>query len=782
MALHTICLVGNPNAGKTTIFNGLTGARRRVGNWAGVTVEYTEGRLPDPDSGIELSVIDLPGLYSLHATSDDERVARDALMTGDVDLVVNVVDATNLERNLYLTSQLLELGIPMMVVLSMHDLAERSGIAIDEDRLSVHLGVPVVAVDGTSERDQRRLRRAVRAQTVNPVSAPRLVRYAEVVESIVEEWAAAIDAGVRRLPVSPRWLAIQILDGDRDAVTIGKAVLSPERVGDDRRKLEERLGEEIDIVIADSRFGFVHGITSDVVRARTNGVTLTERIDRFVLHPLLGIPVFFVIMYAVFWVTIALGGAAIDFFDILAGSVFVEGTRAVLQWVAAPSWLELLIADGIGAGMQTVATFVPIIFAMFLMLSLLENSGYMARAAFVMDRVMRRIGLPGKSFVPLLVGFGCTVPAIISTRTLESRKDRLMTVFIAPLMSCGARLPVYALFAAAFFPRAAGAVVFSLYLAGIAVAVGTGLLLKHTLFPGEASHLVMELPPYHRPQVRATPIYTWTRMKSFVVNAGTTIAVAVAVLAVLNAVQWPGTEDSVLARAGKAATPVLGSIGIEEDNWPATVGLFTGLFAKEAIVGTLNSLYLQVERGAGQGAVANDGPHIDGEEVSLEPASAGAVLPDPAPSARPIREWFAAQPAVAGEAAVSLWSGLRAPGFGLSGDHGSGSGDIGRLRSHFTPAGAYAYLLFVLLYLPCLAAFGAAVRELGRRYGTLLAIYLTGVAWSASSLFYQIAEGRDAGYITAALAVVAVLVIMFVVAGRRDLELRVTSGVPETRT
>jgi len=670
-----------------------------------------------------------------------------------------------------LTAQLLELGIPLLVVLSMHDLAERSGIAIDEDHLSVHLGVPVIAVDGTSDRDQRRLRRAVRAQAVNPVSAPRLVHYPEAVESVVEGWAAAIGAGVRRLPVSPRWMAIQILDGDRDAVTIGEAVLSPERIDDDRHDLEERIGEEIDIVIADSRFGFVHGITSDVVRARSNGVTLTERIDRFVLHPLLGIPVFFVIMYAVFWVTIALGGAAIDFFDILAGSVFVDGTRAVLHWASAPGWLELVLADGIGAGMQTVATFVPIIFAMFLMLSLLENSGYMARAAFVMDRVMRRIGLPGKSFVPLLVGFGCTVPAIISTRTLESRKDRLMTVFIAPLMSCGARLPVYALFAAAFFPGAAGAVVFSLYLAGIAVAVGTGILLKHTLFPGEASHLVMELPPYHRPRVRATLIYTWTRMKSFVVNAGTTIAVAVAVLAVLNAVQWPGTEDSILARAGKAATPVLGSIGIEEDNWPATVGLFTGLFAKEAIVGTLNSLYLQVERGADGDGRAGGAPDVAGGEGSTS-----------APRARPIREWAIAQPAVAGEAARSLWSGMRAPGFGLSGDHGSGSGDIGRLRSHFTPAGAYAYLLFVLLYLPCLAAFGAAVKELGRRYGTMLAIYLTGVAWSAASLFYQIAEGRDAGYAIAAVAVMAALVGMFVVAGRRDLELRASSGLPGVRS
>jgi ferrous iron transport protein B len=402
----------------------------------------------------------------------------------------------------------------------------------------------------------------------------------------------------------------------------------------------------------------------------------------------------------------------------------------------------------------------------------------MARAAFVMDRVMRWIGLPGKSFVPLLVGFGCTVPAIISTRTLESRKDRLMTVFIAPLMSCGARLPVYALFAAAFFPDSAGLVVFSLYLAGVVMAVLTGLLLKHTLFPGEASHLVMELPPYHRPRLRSTLIYTWTRMRGFVRNAGATIAVAVAILGILNAVTWPGADrDSVLARTGKVATPIFSSIGIQEDNWPATVGLFTGLFAKEAIVGTLNSLYSQAARQADEtpadaatadGVAETAGNAVTGTGGTVSAADGTGWNP----AVTPLLEWGGSLPATFGTAAGSLLAGLREPGTGLSTEHGATMTDIDRLNEFFTPASAYAYLLFVLLYLPCLAAFGAALKELGPRYGWMLGIYLVAVAWAVATLFYQIVEGHQFGYILGGIGVVAGLILMFVIAGHRNLEVR----------
>ncbi|MFW5643062.1 MAG: ferrous iron transport protein B [Alkalispirochaeta sp.] len=776
-----ICLVGNPNSGKTTIFNTLTGAHQRVGNWPGVTVEVVEGTFEHHDHRSRM--VDLPGIYSLHVSSEDERVARDYLLSRRESVVVNILDATNLERNLYLTAQLRELGVPMVVVMTMADLAERKGIRVDVEHLSHHLGVPVLLVDATSDRDMRRVRHALAALHDIEAVPPARVAYPEALEAQITMWEAQVAPLAAELSVAPRWLALKALEGDRSLQERldANGLLPLGEVAAKRSHLESVLGEELDIVIADARFGFVHGITRDVVRRRVNPESVTERVDRIVLHPVLGIPVFFFVMYAVFWVTIALGGAAIDLFDIIAGAIFVEGTRAVLLSLGAPGWMELFLADGIGAGLQTVATFVPIIFAMFFMLSLLENSGYMARAAFVMDRVMRWIGLPGKSFVPLLVGFGCTVPAIISTRTLENRKDRMMTVFIAPLMSCGARLPVYALFAAAFFPRAAGLVVFSLYLAGIVVAVLTGLLLKHTLFPGEASHLVMELPPYHAPNFRSTVIYTWTRMRSFVTNAGTTIAVAVAILGILNSVTWPGDDsETILSRTGKAATPMFASIGIESDNWPATVGLFTGLFAKEAIVGTLNSLYSQAERQRGAGNTGDapatgDGVSADGEAL-LETQPVGEPDRGRADgglfSAAPLGAWAQEFPARLSAAARSLVTGLRNPGFGLSSEHGATMSDIDRLREFFGPVSAYSYLLFVLLYLPCLAAFGAALKELGPAYGWLLGIYLVAVAWSVATLFYQFAAGHHVGYIIAAFGVIFGLVATFVVAGQRNLEIR----------
>jgi len=771
MKTHTatgtaIALVGNPNAGKTTLFNALTGARQRVGNWPGVTVEKIEGTLSEHHR--EHRVVDLPGIYSLDATSEDERIARSYILGHRDHLFINVVDAANLERNLYLTAQILELGVPMLLVLTMSDLAERHGIEIDAAHLGQHLGVPVIAIDGTRDRDLVRLRHAVIAQLSGPVQANACIRYPEAVESAITAIEPRVGTVAGALEAPARWIATKVLEGDREIGRLLESAHVFEPGEQDRliTALEGRAHEESDILFADARFGFVHGIAEDVMRRRATRESRTERIDRVVMHPLAGIPVFLAVMYSVFWTTIALGGAFIDFFDIVGGLFFVEGPRAALAALGAPSWLTLIIADGIGTGLQTVATFVPIIFAMFFMLAILENSGYMARAAFVTDRVMRKIGLPGKSFVPLMVGFGCTVPAIISTRALESRKDRLMTVFIAPFMSCGARLPVYALFAAAFFPGYPGLVVFSLYLAGIAVAVLTGLLLKHTLFPGDASHLVMELPPYHTPRIIGTVRQTWARMRSFVKNAGVTIATAVAILSVLNAVPYPGGEgDSVLARVGKFATPVFSSIGIESDNWPATVGLVSGLFAKEAIVGTLNSLYSQ-QAGVLRGAASEADAPADA------PADAAVADSGSGDGSAPLRAWLASVPAGVGEALASVWSGVRSPGFGLSGEHGSTTRDLSRLRTYFTPSAAYAYLLFVLLYLPCLAAFGAAWGELGRRYGSLLGVHLLAVAWSLSTLVYQLLEGHSVVLISVALAVLGLLYLLFATAGRHGLELR----------
>jgi ferrous iron transport protein B len=394
-------------------------------------------------------------------------------------------------------------------------------------------------------------------------------------------------------------------------------------------------------------------------------------------------------------------------------------------------------------------------FFMFLMLALLEDSGYMARAAFVMDRFMRRIGLPGKSFVPMMVGFGCTVPAILGTRTLESTKDRFMTIFMAPFMSCGARLPVYALFAAAFFPAYGGLVVFSLYLIGIVLAMVTGLLLKHTIFRGETSHFIMELPPYHSPRTRQTLIQTWSRLKSFIIRAGTVIVLVVMLLSVINSVGTDGsfgnedTEQSVLSATGRAITPVFQPMGIEQDNWPATVGLFTGLFAKEIIVGTLSSLYTQ---SATAEAAAAEAP--TDAEGSAQAESAAPSVDIGAGVMEALRSIPANLAGVVGALADPLGAGVvgEDPDT-VAEEAGTSSGIFDRMRDRFTPLAAYAFLLFVLIYTPCLAAVGAAVQEMGAFLGTMLVIYQALLAWVAATLVYQIGSGGSLVFIGTALAI-----------------------------
>jgi len=463
-------------------------------------------------------------------------------------------------------------------------------------------------------------------------------------------------------------------------------------------------------------------------------------------------------MYLVFWVTVNVGGAFIDFFDILFATIFVDGAGALLGSIGAPAWLITLLAGGVGAGIQTVATFIPIIFTMFLMLSLLEDSGYMARAAFVMDRFMRWIGLPGKSFVPMIVGFGCTIPAVLATRTLENRKDRFMTVFMIPLMSCGARLPVYALFAAAFFPAAVGAVVFSIYFAGIVLAILTGLLLKKTLFKGEASSFVMELPPYHAPRLRHIMLHTWFRLKVFMKRAGVVIVLVVLALGFLNSLGSDGSfgnedsRNSVLAGIGRAVTPIFRPLGIEEDNWPATVAVFTGMFAKEAVVGTLNGLYGQLDAAAvGNGGQEKPFSFLGG-----------------------IGEALASVP----QGLAGIFTALRDPlGAGMvSGDEAAVAGEVeaeqrvfDSLRRHFSYGGAqaYAYLLFILVYFPCVAALAAILREIGAGYGLLAVAYLTVLAWIVSTLFFQIAVAHDPLWIGVALGMLAGIYGLFLLIGRR---------------
>ncbi len=540
----TIAIAGNPpNCGKTTLFNALTGTHQQVGNWPGVTVEKKEGRVSHQGRAIRL--VDLPGVYSLSvaggSVSLDERLARDFILTEQPDLVVNVVDAANLERNLYLTVQLLEMGAPLVLALNMMDVARSRRIAIDTQSLSQRLGgCPVIELEAASGKGIGALKdQMVASADTPPPATPQFQPEVEAALDALEPVAAAsLTAG------DPRWLALKHLEGGDELCPVMTDPSVTACADELRAELEANTGLDADTLIACGRYDRVTALVEGTVN-RVDQVSrppLSDRLDRVVLNRMLGIPIFLAVMYLMFMFTINIGGGAfIDFFDILAGTLFVDGMAAALWAVSAPpQWLVTVLADGVGGGIQTVATFIPIVACLFLFLSILEDSGYMARAAFVMDRFMRMIGLPGgKSFVPLIVAFGCNVPpAIMATRTLDSQRDRTLTVMMAPpFMSCGARLPVYALFAAAFFPVGGQNMVFGLYLlGGLLAAVGTGLLLKVTILKGKPTPpFVMELPPYHMPTLRGgLSSRTWHRLRDFLQEAGQIIVVMVAVLAFLN--------------------------------------------------------------------------------------------------------------------------------------------------------------------------------------------------------------------------------------------------------
>jgi ferrous iron transport protein B len=790
--VRTVAVAGNPNSGKTTLFNGLTGSRQRIGNWPGVTVEKKEGILSfdsvseflsspfmneyqhtvraqegrvtarEPDAGTEtVHLVDLPGIYSLSASSEDEMVARNYLLNGEADLVINIIDASNLQRNLYLTLQLVELRVPLLIVLNMMDVAEKKGLNIDADHLSEHLGVPVIPARATERDSIREVKKALYDSLYIPRISQARVDYPHEFEQIIEEWTPRLADVSQELGATERWVAVKLLEQDpwiTDHVTEAGA-LSHVEIEASVEEIRRHSREDPDVLIADYRYGFIHGLTRHISRSRLSRQSVTDIVDRIVMNRLLGIPIFFAVMYLVFWFTMVVGDAFIDFFDILFGTIFVDGFGSLLSGVGAPEWLVGILAGGIGAGIQTVAGFVPIIFAMFLALAVLEDSGYMARAAFVMDRFMRWVGLPGKSFVPMMVGFGCTVPAIMGTRTLETKRDRFMTIFMAPHMSCGARLPVYAFFAAAFFPGRAGFVVFSLYVVGIVIAILTGLLLKHTLFRGEVSHFIMELPPYHGPRVGHILSHALSRLKVFVYRAGVTITIIVAVLSVVNSFGFEDgfglreTEESILADAGRLVTPVFTPMGIEENNWQATVGIFTGMFAKEAVVGTLSSLYSQSEDQPAFG----EADILSGIREALWsiPRNLSDVLGgllDPLGFA-----------AVTGEAASGATPAAeQAPGP----DANAGPGVFRRMQARFNAEGAYAYLLFVLIYIPCVAAMGAAIKEMGGGYATVLGIYQTVLAWIVATLYYQLTTTPSILPIGIALALLGLLISAFSVGAR----------------
>ena len=665
-----IALAGNPNCGKTTLFNALTGSNQYVGNWPGVTVEKKEGTAHL--NGGELTVVDLPGIYSLSPYSMEEIVARDFIIGDAPDCIVDIVDATNLERNLYLTVQLLELERPMVLALNFMDEVEKRGDKIDVARLSKELGIPVVPITAkTGEGLEQLLHTAHRQMHLGFTIEPDDL-YDDFTHDIHHRMGELLHDYAYAANLPAHWAAIKLLEGDK---VVERALNLPEVVKLELDVLVAEYENSSDLgdretLVADSRYQYIERVVAaSVVRGGKPGeLTLSEKIDRVVTHRIFALPLFLCTMLAMFMVTFGPFGTMLqDGVAALMDGMSVALASAMTA-VGVSDVLISLVCDGIIAGVGGVVSFLPQIALLFFFLSFLEDSGYMSRAAFIMDRLLRRFGLSGKAFIPMLMGFGCSVPAIMGARTMENEKDRRMTILLIPFMSCSAKLPVYGLIASAFFGSWAGLVVFGLYVIGMVLGILSGLFFKHTLFSGEPAPFVLELPPYRLPSMANMFSHIWVKVKDFLLKAGTLILLMSVVLWLLQSFNFSlrMVEDpsmSMLGIVGSVIAPVFAPLGF--GNWQAAVALLTGFVAKEMVVSSLSMFY----------------------------------------------------------------------GFPLAAE----AGVVAAAMDAFTPLSAFSYLVFILLYVPCVAAVSTLAKEMNSKKWTAFSIaWQIGIAYVAALAVYQL--------------------------------------------
>ncbi len=702
-----LLLVGNPNAGKSTLFNQLTGLKQQIGNFPGITVDKSFGQLQS--TTYPLQIVDLPGVYSLvpqQQISQDERVALNYLLDVENAIVINVVDATCLERHLYLTIQLRELGIPMVLVLNKWDLAQKQNISIDIQKLTKLLGCPVITSNANQtdsvltlenvliqlEKSQQK-QNALNHDINRNYTSSLKVDFNKNIENKLQNSAQGKD----------RFQAILALI--------------------EQQFQQPNSSEDIELEVASKRYQLCNSLVQQCIATSTdNEDKLTEKLDNWLLKPWVAIPTFLFSMYVMFMFAINVGGAFVDFFDIATKALVVDGLAQLLNGWHWPQWLVVVLTDGAGTGVETVATFIPLIFCLYLFLTALEQSGYLARAAVVTDRIMQKMGLPGSAFVPLMMGFGCTVPAIMATRTLKQKRERILASAMSHFMVCGARLPVFALFGAAFFLDNALQIVFLLYLLGIVAALFTGIVFRKTVLAGEASPFIIELPQYQLPHIKDLLNRTWQRLKGFMFGAGKTIVIVVTILGVINSLGRDGsfgnagTENSLLSTIGQVITPAFKPIGIEDDNWQATVGIFTGLFAKEVLVATLNSLYQEP---------AKEDEFILTKQLKIAVTSIGTNLAGLKDKLLDPLGLSSVEAGSVEEAASSQYVSMTT---------------MERIATHFNgKIGAFSYLLFILLYAPCASALGAIAREFTGRWALFIALWATFLAYMVSATFYQLA-------------------------------------------
>ena len=665
-----VALAGNPNCGKTTLFNALTGSNQYVGNWPGVTVEKKEGTAHLGDRSI--TVVDLPGIYSLSPYSMEEIVARDFIIGEGPDAVIDIVDATNLERNLYLTVQLLELERPLVLALNFMDEVKARGDQIDVERLSKELGVPVVPITAKTGEGLDELLQVAHRQMHLGVTYEPDDLYDDFTHDIHHRMGELIHDYAYAANLPAHWASIKLLEGDG---IVAKALNLP---ADVQNKLDAIIAEyeassalgDRETLVADSRYRYIERVVhASVVKGKgSEGPTLTEKIDRIVTGKYTALPLFLCAMLVMFVITFGPFGSWLQDGVSALIDLFSSWLEGALTAAGAPAVLISLACDGIISGVGGVLSFLPQIALLFFFLSFLEDSGYMSRAAFIMDRLLRRFGLSGKAFIPMLMGFGCSVPAIMGARTMENEKDRRMTILLIPFMSCSAKLPVYGLLSAAFFGPWAGLVVFGLYVIGMAVGILSGILFKHTLFSGEPAPFVLELPPYRFPSIENIATHVWQKVKGFLVKAGTLILAMSIVLWLLQSFDFSlhmvdDAANSMLGTLGALIAPVFAPLGF--GFWQAAVALLTGFIAKEMVVSSLSMFY-------------------------------GFSL------------------TAAGTAVAAAMTG-------------------------FTPLSAFSMLVFILLYVPCVAATSTMAKELGSAKWTVFSVcWQIGVAYVVSLLVHTV--------------------------------------------
>lgn len=688
---HLFALAGNPNSGKTTLFNELTGANQYVGNWPGVTVEKKEGKLKKKK---DIKVMDLPGIYSLSPYTLEEVIARDFILDEHPDVIINLVDGSNLERNLYLTTQLIELGVPVVVAMNMMDMVEKNRDVIDIEKLEDILGcevVPITAVKGTGI--DKLIEAAERAAEAG--KTPKPCKFSNEIEEALEKITAELPADTPE--ALKRWYAVKVFE--RDEKALAKLGLAKEKADACEKIIsdyEEALDDESECILSNERYDEIRKILGAFYTRSDRGeLTKSDKIDKIITNRVLGLPIFIAIMFFVYWLSTfgaGPGTAITDWTNDVFVAEWIQGNVATfLESINTSEWLQGLVVDGIIGGVGAVIGFLPQMAILFLCLSFLEQVGYMARIAFLMDKVFRKFGLSGKSFVPILISTGCAVPGIMATRTIENDKDRRMTVMLTSFIPCGAKLPVIALIAGAVFGEAWWFAPL-IFFACIAAIIISGIILKKTKwFAGEPAPFVMELPPYHWPNLKSLFLQIWERLSSFIVKAGTIILISSIIIWILSSLSWSfnlvEAEDSILASIGRVFEPIFAPVGFGK--WQAIAGTVSGLVAKENLISSMAILF----------------PDISANADVIE-----EIVDDSEP----------------------LWP---------------------HINELFTGAGAFAFLMFNMLCAPCFAAIGSIKREMGSKKWTWLTIaFQTVTAYVTALLIYQIGSlfaGGSFGFATA---------------------------------